>query len=216
MKGSDRPEHRRNSRELQRAATRQRLLAAAVASLVELGVARTTTLEVQKRAGVSRGALLHHFSTHAELLASTVAELVRRNEQAVARMQALHRSEKDPVVRAIKCLADTTIQPSFMAELELWAVARTDTQLREALLTAERGARDDHERVIEELFASVRDRPAYAQVVALTTDFARGLALSGVLRSDPGERKRRLASWIWAVRILLEQTEPPADARPPR
>lgn len=216
MNEPDPRQYRPNSRELQRAATRQRLLAAAVASLVELGVARTTTLEVQKRAGVSRGALLHHFSTHAALLASTVAELVRRNEQAVVRMQALHRSEKDPVARAIKSLADSAAQPSFMAELELWAVARTDTQLREALLTAERGARDDHERVIEALFVSVKNRPAYAQVVALTIDFVRGLALSGVLRSDPAERERRLASWIRVARILLEKTEPPAGDGTPR
>ena len=64
------------------AATRQKLLDAAVECLIELGVAGTTTLAVQRRVGASRGALLHHFPTHAELLAASVAELVRRNEQA--------------------------------------------------------------------------------------------------------------------------------------
>lgn len=194
-----------SAREEQRLATRERLLAAAVASLIEVGVARTTTLEVQKRAGVSRGTLLHHFPTHAALLSSTVAELVRRNEQAVVHMRSLHRSEADPIARAIKSLADSAIQPAFMAELELWAVARTDSQLKEALLTAERGAQKDHERVVAELFASVKDRPAYAQVVAMSVDFARGLALSGILRSSPAQRKRRISAWISTVKILLGQ-----------
>src|SRR5262245_11831889 len=45
--------------------TRGRILDAAVESLIEAGVAGTTTLEVQKRADVSRGALLHHFPSKA-------------------------------------------------------------------------------------------------------------------------------------------------------
>ncbi|MGC9539725.1 helix-turn-helix domain-containing protein, partial [Streptomyces sp. UG1] len=47
----------------QREATRAQIVDAAVQSLIEVGVAATTTLEVQRRAGVSRGALLHHFPT---------------------------------------------------------------------------------------------------------------------------------------------------------
>jgi len=73
------------SRREQREATRTRLLRTAVAVLIERGVAGTTTLEVQQRAGVSRGALLHHFPTHAQLLSATVGELVRENEAHVWR-----------------------------------------------------------------------------------------------------------------------------------
>ena len=47
--------------------TRRALLDAAVESLIQVGFARTTTLEVQRRADVSRGALLHHFPSKAEL-----------------------------------------------------------------------------------------------------------------------------------------------------
>src|SRR5258705_13539848 len=55
--------------------TRRALLDAAVESLIEVGFARTTTLEVQRRAEVSRGALLHHFPSKAELLVAAVAHL---------------------------------------------------------------------------------------------------------------------------------------------
>jgi NAD(P)-dependent dehydrogenase (short-subunit alcohol dehydrogenase family) len=57
---------------------RHALLEAAVDSLVELGFARTTTLEVQRRAGVSRGALLHHFPSKAALLVASIAHLAER------------------------------------------------------------------------------------------------------------------------------------------
>jgi AcrR family transcriptional regulator len=55
--------------------TRRALLDAAVESLIEVGFARTTTLEVQRRAEVSRGALLHHFPSKAELLVAAVDHL---------------------------------------------------------------------------------------------------------------------------------------------
>jgi AcrR family transcriptional regulator len=55
--------------------TRRALLDAAVQSLIEVGFARTTTLEVQRRAEVSRGALLHHFPSKAELLVAAVDHL---------------------------------------------------------------------------------------------------------------------------------------------
>jgi AcrR family transcriptional regulator len=67
--------------------TRRALLDAAVESLIEVGFARTTTLEVQRRADVSRGALLHHFPSKAELLVAAVdhlAEMRARELKAFA------------------------------------------------------------------------------------------------------------------------------------
>jgi len=190
--------------------TRQRILDAAISSLIRQGSAATTTVTVQQRAGVSRGALLHHFPTHSELLAATIEELVRRNEIAVHKALAGLLDNPDPVERATRALADALAQPAYLAELELWAVARTDPQLRAALRTAERRARRDLDRVVHELFAPLRDRPAYAVVVMLSSEFVRGFALASVLRSDPVRRAQLLESWIWAVRILLDQTSTPS------
>lgn len=58
--------------------TRRALLDATVESLIEVGFARTTTLEVQRRAAVSRGALLHHFPSKAELLVAAVDHLAEK------------------------------------------------------------------------------------------------------------------------------------------
>lgn len=179
---------------------RERILEAAVSLLVEQGCARTTTLQVQQRAEVSRGALLHHFPTHAELLSATIEELVRRNEQAVQESLAKLHGTADATERAIRVLAIATTRPAYMAELELWAVARTDPELRAALLQAERKARKESERVLRLLFSGEPDHP----VVALTTEFMRGLALSSVLRS-PVRRQQLLVQWVKATRILLEE-----------
>ena len=87
-------------REQQRLATRRRIVRAAVDSFEALGYAATTTLEVQRRAGVSRGALLHHFRTRAELVAAAVAELVSQNGAASRESLAQASGDLDPIDRA--------------------------------------------------------------------------------------------------------------------
>jgi AcrR family transcriptional regulator len=186
------------------ASLRQRILDAAVSSLIEQGTARTTTLEVQRRAGVSRGALLHHFPTLAQLLSATVGELVRRNEAAVQESLLKLEGANDPVERAIRVLAVATNQPAYLAELELWIVARTDPELHASLLEAEKLARKESERVMKSLFSASNARPAQAAVVALTLEFLRGLAVSGILRNSSVRRQQMIAQWVRATKILLE------------
>src|ERR1700686_4637502 len=54
------------------AETRRRLLDATVACLFERGYAGTHTTEIANRAGVSRGAELHHFPKKDELVVSAL------------------------------------------------------------------------------------------------------------------------------------------------
>ena len=191
----------------QRDATRAFLLRAAVDALIEHGVRGTTTLAVQQRAGVGRGTLLHHFPTHAQLLAATVAELVRLNEEASIAAAERMSAEPDPLVRAVRTLATVSIQPSYAAELELWAVARTDPALHEALRTAERLALRDRRRVIDALFEPLAVYAGWRNVAALTVEFLRGIAMLNLLEGDSTRRERLLADWIDAARHLLQSSE---------
>ena len=62
------------------ATTREALLDATISCLVKDGYANTTTARVAERAGVSRGAHLHHFQTRAALVAAAVAHLAQRRK----------------------------------------------------------------------------------------------------------------------------------------
>ncbi|WP_169799311.1 TetR/AcrR family transcriptional regulator, partial [Nocardioides jensenii] len=70
-------------------AMRQRLLEATVECLVEAGFSGTSTTLVSQRAGVSRGAQLHHFPTKNDLVLAAVEHLteVRGAELAAAAAQ---------------------------------------------------------------------------------------------------------------------------------
>lgn len=195
------PNH--TTRQQQKELTKQRILNAAVASLIDLGVARTTTLEVQKRAGVSRGALLHHFHTHAQLIAAAVTEIVKRNEAAVLANHKRLAGEEDPIQRAVETLSIVATEKSFLAEMELWIVSRTNNDLREALIAAEKNAFSDRSRVVDIVFAPVREHPQYQLVVNTTIEFLRGLAISSVLRKNPNNTQQLISNWIEVIRKIL-------------
>lgn len=72
MSAARRPQQQRS------AATRAKLIEAAYESLLDRGYGATTVGEVQNRAGVARGTLLHHFPTRGSLMAGVVEDIVER------------------------------------------------------------------------------------------------------------------------------------------
>src|SRR5580693_7327566 len=71
-KTSDRP---RESQAARSARTRAALLRSARALFAESGFAETGREEIAERAGVTRGALYHHFASKTEVAAAVVAEI---------------------------------------------------------------------------------------------------------------------------------------------
>lgn len=197
-----------NFREQQKLSTRQRILSSAIYCLIDLGVAKTTTLAVQRRAEVSRGALLHHFPTHADLLTAIMQEIVVKNEQAVEKIFSLYPPKSDPIEFAINTLVHCFNDPSFMAEIELWLVSRHDAELREILICAEKAVINKRKSVMEQIFAPFIHLPSYHLIVDISIEFARGVAVSDILRKNPNSKQRLIQQWIWAIRQFVHQTPP--------
>lgn len=63
--------------------TRRALLDAARAELVQHGFSATTTVAIVRRAGLTRGALYHHFDGLVELFAAVVEELLAEIDSSV-------------------------------------------------------------------------------------------------------------------------------------
>jgi AcrR family transcriptional regulator len=199
------PERRR---ETQRLATRQRILRAAVESFQALGYAATTTLEVQRRAGVSRGALLHHFPTRPQLVAAAVAELVRLNDSASREVLAAASLDLDPIERARQALRSIVSRPAFGIEMELWMAARSDAELRTHLRKAERAAMNDWQRGLDNIFGpELVAHPAYPAVIAVTTPLMRGLAVTRSLTTGTTGLDRSLDAWAAFARQAFDVPE---------
>ena len=145
------------------------------------------------------------FPDRETLLAASVSALVERNEQAVKSFRDALSNTDDRLTSAVAALAYAARQPAYLAELELWAVARTDRKLRATLVSAERAARREIERVHMQLFGDLAASEEYAEVVALTQNFIRGLAVSENVQISPRRRDQLIALWTEAIRPMLER-----------
>ena len=172
--------------------TRRALLDAAVESLIDVGFARTTTLEVQRRADVSRGALLHHFPSKTELLVAAVdhlAEMRARELKMLAAQLPDGRARTDAVLELLwQCFSGTF----FQVAMELRTAARTDPELRPVLITAERALRERILLQARTLFGKdVSEHPGLERALDFTLQFMIGAAMTAVLHRD-GESNARL------------------------
>lgn len=116
-----------------RAHTHAALLDATADCLVERGYSHTSTNDIIRMAGVSRGALLHHFSSKADLLGATVEHVANRCEREFRAAFAAMPVEERTLEQAVVQLWEIFRGPTFDAVLELMVAARTDVELRAVL-----------------------------------------------------------------------------------
>jgi AcrR family transcriptional regulator len=119
----------RRTQEERSAETQTRLLDATIESLIELGYARMTTTTVAERAGVSRGAQLHHFPTKEELVLAAVEHLFERRNQEFLDTFARLPPGADRAAAGIDLLWKMIGSEPFYAWLELAVAGRTDPTL---------------------------------------------------------------------------------------
>jgi AcrR family transcriptional regulator len=186
-----------------RATTRTALVRATVECLVELGYARTTTQEVQSRAGVSRGALTHHFTTKAELLLAAVDHLYEEFSESVRKAAAELPAE--PVARVrlgVELIWDRFHGPLFVAAMELWTAARTDPELRVALLPHERRLGQQLRQLTAEVFGRTAGSPSSEAVFQVLATSMRGQAMTYALQPDAPRDGPHVQYWQAVVEAL--------------
>ena len=176
--------------------TRRALLDAVVESLIEVGFSRTTTLEVQRRADVSRGALLHHFPSKAELLVAAVdhlAEMRARELKQLAGELPEGKTRNDAVIGLLwQCFSGMF----FQVAMELRTAARTDPELRPVLASAERTLRDGILAQARTLFGKdVAEHPGLDRALDLTLQLMIGAAMSAVLHRDDTRLDELIDDW---------------------
>jgi AcrR family transcriptional regulator len=188
-------------------AMRARLLDATVDCLVERGFSGTSTTLVSERAGVSRGAQLHHFPTKNALVVAAVEHLtdVRGTELAAAARRLPTGRRRTRAV--LRMLGDHFTSPVFTAALELWVAARTDETLRAVVAPLEQRVGRETHRMTVELLGVDESRPGVRELVQATLDLVRGLGLADTISDDARRRGRILDRWADTLDAALDRGE---------
>ena len=179
-------------------AMRNRLLDASIDCLAESGYSGFSTNDVVRRAGVSRGALAHHFPAKADLVAAVADRLIAvRATEFRVRFAGLAPKQRT-VSRALDVLWSFFDDASFQALLELIVAARTDPELRPAMARGVAHAVEVTQDVFAETFPELAGAPFVKEVLeailALYTGLAAHAALDDTAVARQGAIRQLLAS----------------------
>ncbi|WP_298445773.1 TetR/AcrR family transcriptional regulator [Gordonia sp. (in: high G+C Gram-positive bacteria)] len=174
--------------------------------LVEFGYAGTTTSRVSERAGVTRGAQLHHFGSRPVLVSAAVRHLAARRSAEAIEEAGRIADAADPLSAMFDLLWDLHDGPLFTAAVELWVAGRSDPELGAEVITFERIV---NQSVVAALAGAL---PAGAEVDRRLPDFVytamdalRGIKIAAFVDADSLRARRR---WDRACDVLRRGADP--------
>ncbi len=192
---------------------RVRLLDATIDCLVEYGYAGTTTTRVADRAGVTRGAQVHHFPTKTDLVTSAIRHLAaRRTEVAMAEIDRL-KASADPVGDALQLLWEMHQGPVFSATVELWVASRTDPELRAQMAVVEPIATSSLVEFGKALLPDHSAHPEFLHAVYTAMDVVRGILIASWATRDQAELEARWERGRRHLILLFEALMQPSPSR---
>jgi len=193
--------HVRRTNAERSATTRGKLIDAAIDILYRSGHAAATTIEVAKRARVSRGAMLHQFPTRVDMLLAVARHIIEEQKR--------HRRERlggEPGLKRFHAAADVSWEvhshPGAIALLEILMASRNDRDLRKGLAPFVADWMEMRHaaavRMAEDL--NVSETPVFETLVAFQQAVLRGLAIELMFLNNPQTIDQ-------ARRLLAEYTE---------
>ncbi len=196
------------------AATRNLIIEAAIKCFVELGYARTTTTAIADKAGLSRGAMLHHFPSKVDIVRAAVEHLHAKRLKAFRRAAQLTPTASDRIRANLDAYWQHVRHPMFVAFFELVVAARTDPELGRILRPAQEAFEQEWHRTAREVFTEWNtDDETFDVALDLTRYVLEGMAISFLVHKET-ERDRRVVDYLEGK--LRELRSAPAPALPGR
>ena len=185
------------------AETRKRLLDATIECLHELGYAGTTTPEIARRAGVSRGAQLHHYRRKEELVVGALEYVFELRLERFSQVAGELPAEPEERVKALVDLLWPQFKgPTFYAWLELVVASRTDAALREAVRAASNRFMQGVHEVFKLLFGITSDAGYTEPLEIIIFGMLEALALERVLCTSEQDEQEKLEPSLRLIKVI--------------
>ena len=158
------------------AQTRARLIEATVRCIVKVGYANTTTPQVAAEAGLSRGAMLHHFENGPALIKAAIVELHEKRLRAFRRAAD---TEKHDTTQLVRTYWRQVQKPAFVAFHELALAARTHPELARILQPLQVEFRERFNNQAVALFPEWQNDPVgFNLAMTLSQTMTEGMAIN--------------------------------------
>jgi len=171
--------------EARKAATRERVIAAALEQVAEGGYASASVQAVAGRAGLAVGTIYRHFPSKAELFAEVFRRASQRELDVLVEVSAgEERGAAERVATAVEAFARRALAGPVLAFALL--AEPVDPAVESERLRLRRGYRDAFARVLEDGVASGELRPHDVHTLAAVLVGGLGEALVGPLSAHDG------------------------------
>lgn len=199
---------RRRTQAERREETQRKILEVAVAVLRSKGYAGLSTVEVAERAGVSRGALTHHYPSRELLAAGALQdEFGRAANKALTRTLAA--STVDQVLKALlEDCQEFYFGGFFRIAIELATASGPDSGMAARVQEISGNTRAVVEAAWTKALVNAGVRPQAAEdVIWMTASMVRGLAVRKLIKDEPARFRRLIALWRTMAAGLLESEQ---------
>jgi len=193
----------RRTQQQRRDATRQKLLEAAVRCIAELGYHGATMDSIVARAGLSRGAQMHHFPTKQDFAVATYEYLLGNLAEQLRTQTRKILDEGDEASTLFEYLWKKYYSGDlFAVSMELALTSRFERSMRPPLLELT----DRFHRSVDECWLLLCrekkiDEESTLRLLNMTMSLLRGMAVQTVLWNRAEPLHQQLEQWLKLTRL---------------
>ena len=185
------------------AMTRSAILEATIQCLLELGYANTTTALIANYAGVSRGAMMHHFPSRISVMRAVIDYLhVLRLQEYRDLMVDIDDPQSSLTDKAIRESVEAAWRyvnlPSFLAYQEMLAASRTDGELRQIIEPVEKDFEMQFLDTVKAVFPHWQNLARLEGAHDMVQFLMKGMALSH-MSVRKNARAKRVMTYLTAI-----------------
>ncbi|MFC3228511.1 TetR/AcrR family transcriptional regulator, partial [Marinibaculum pumilum] len=177
------------------AETQLRIMEAAVRLIRNRGYANFRTAEVARIAGVSRGAMLHHYPTKDDLVYATLQHVYDKSLARTMRQVTRPRADEDVLEGIIEDAKAFFFQDDFFIGLDI-GMATPDDAFRERTRQMAKESRLPAEKAWYDVLVASGIPPQVAEdILWLTLSIVRGFAVRMLWQDEPDRFERLFGIW---------------------
>ncbi len=181
--------------EARKAATRERIVSAALDQVAEGGYASASVQAVAARAGVAVGTVYRHFPSKGALFAEVFRDAAQRELDVVVEVSAADgRPARERVASAVEAFSRRALAGPVLAYAQI--AEPVDPAVEAERLVLRRGYRDAFQAVLDDGVREADLRPHDTGTVAAALVGALGEALVGPLSERNGRRREALVAGL--------------------
>lgn len=181
------PQARRRKTQQERTAeTTESLLKATIDLLHDRGFYRMSTVEIAERAGVSRGALNHHFTSKEEIVVSAIRQQLRDSTARLHKMALTIREEGGSTDRIVDFIWSLMTDRLYYVTMEYMPEARHNEDFKSEIVVVVKEFHEGLNAVWAELANQIgADVKRTSTVMNATMCLVRGMIAQTTIKDDP-------------------------------